>query len=358
VTLRTEDRVELRIDSLASGGDGVGRLEGRVIFVPRSAPGDLLRVRVGQVKPRFARAEIIEVLQPGPGRREPPCPYYGSCGGCSWMHLREETQQQARLQIVEDCLTRIGGLKGLPGFESIPSPLHTHYRVRARVAYQDGRVGFRSRGSHRVVDVERCMVLDGPTQLALQRLREAPPSGQGETEIRGFDGYFHGYHVSPEAFFQANGSILDAWRARVSMACTSGTTLVELYAGVGFYTVAVQENFRRVIAVERASAARDLERNASVRVLQLSAEEFVEAELESQLPDVVLLNPPRTGCAPSVIRAIARCAPRRLVYVSCDPPTLARDIARLEDTYRVASVTLIDAMPQTHHIEVLVALDH
>ena len=110
--LHSGDRVELRIDSLASGGDGVGRLEGRVIFVPRSAPGDLLRVRVEQVKSRFARAEIIEVLQPGPGRREPACPYYGSCGGCSWMHLCEETQQQARREIVEDCLTRIGCVAG------------------------------------------------------------------------------------------------------------------------------------------------------------------------------------------------------------------------------------------------------
>lgn len=242
--------------------------------------------------------------------------------------------------------------------DRIPSPLHTHYRVRARVAVQDGRVGFRSRGSQRVVDVKHCTVLDEATQLALQRLRDAPPSGSCEVEIRGFDAHFRGYHVGPESFFQANGSILDAWRDRVEQACTTGTTLVELYAGVGFYTAAVERNFRRVIAVERTTAARDLERNSSAHVLQLSAEEFVETELGSLKPDVVLVNPPRTGCASSVMRAISRSAPNRLVYVSCDPPTLARDIARLEDTYRVASVALIDAMPQTHHIEVLVALDH
>ena len=171
------DEFELRIDSLAAGGMGVGRHAGLVVFVPLCAPGDTLRVRVTHARRRWAQAEIVELVEPGPERTESPCPYYARCGGCDWMHIGAVEQSRARAAIVCEALRRIGGLEVLPPVEHVPSPMAFGYRARARVAYAPGQVGFRARGSHEVVDVERCAVLDAGTQQALTQLRENPPRG-------------------------------------------------------------------------------------------------------------------------------------------------------------------------------------
>ena len=145
--------LELSIESLAAGGDGVARVAGLVVFVPLTAPGDRVRVRIRDAQRRFARAEVVQLLEPGPGRREPPCPKFGVCGGCSWMHLDARAQRAGRERLLRDALERIGRLRALPEIEWIASPLEFGYRARARVAYEQGRVGFRERASHRVIDI-------------------------------------------------------------------------------------------------------------------------------------------------------------------------------------------------------------
>jgi 23S rRNA (uracil1939-C5)-methyltransferase len=353
--------IELRIGSLAAGGDGVGRLDGMVVFTPRAAPGDRLRVRLREVRRRFARAEIVEILEPGPGRRPSPCPLFGACGGCDWLHLDEAAQRAARAEILRDALVRIGGLAPLPRVEELPSPKGLGYRARARVAFAGGRVGFRARHSRDVVDVERCAVLDPPTQEALTRLRAAPPAGAGEVELRGFGARVsvrdRVLEVGAGAFFQANRALWETWRDLVLDACGHGRLAVELYAGAGFFTAGLDRRFERVIAVERGPAARDARRNARAEVVEAAAEDWAPRELAALAPDLVLLDPPRAGCHISVSEAIAAARPPRVVYLSCDPATLARDLRRLRGGYRVARVVAIDALPQTHHVEALCVLE-
>jgi 23S rRNA (uracil1939-C5)-methyltransferase len=352
------DELELRIERIAAGGAGVGRTaQGLVVFVESAAPGDELCVRVSERFASYARAEIRELRAPGPGRSEPVCPYYGRCGGCSWQHLSAQAQREARIGILADALRGIGAAGSLPPIEWLASPDPLAYRARARVVIEGARVGFRARRSHDVVDVERCAVLDPPTQAALSALRSAPGSGKDELELRGFGERVLGLRASPDAFVQANGLLWSAWQELVAQAAGAGELAVELYAGIGFYTALLARSFRRVIAVEQGPAARDLAHNCAVEVHASSAEQFAQRRLGKLRPQLVLLNPPRRGAAAPVLRAMLAAAPQRIVYVSCDPATLARDVARLGGAYRIARAVVIDAMPQTHHVEALLQLE-
>lgn len=357
MSLEAGDTVELVVDSLAAGGDGVARLDGRAVFVPLSAPGDRVAAEIVQVRPRYARAEIVELIEPGSGRREPACRFFGVCGGCSWLHLDAATQREARLQIARDALRRIGGFEVLPELEWLPSPAEFGYRTRARVSLTRGAIGFHQRGTDRIVDIDQCAVLDAMTQRALDALRADPPQGRDHAVIQGFGDEALGLRVSRGAFFQANGTLWRPWRDAVVEACGRGRLAVELYAGVGFYTVGLEPRFDRVIAVERARSVDDLRVNTKAQVVHKSAEAFAIEELGGLQPDVVLLNPPRSGCDACVSDAIRESGARRVVYVSCDPPTLARDLSRLGDAWRLRRVVVIDAMPQTHHVELFAVLD-
>ncbi len=352
------DLLELEVERLVAGGDGLARSEGRAIFVGRTAPGDRVLVRVREVRPRFARAALVRVLVPGPGRRSPPCPHFETCGGCSWLHLDDTTQREGRLSILRDALVRIGRLRALPAIEWLGSPRPLGYRSRARVSVESGVVGFRERRSHRVVDVERCAVLDAPTQQALASLREGRGARdeRAELELRGFGEQALGLHVSRGAFFQANGALWEEFRGLVADACGEGERALELYAGVGFFTRALESRFRSVTCVERGPAAADLRRNTRARVHEMPAERFIALHPESLAVDTVLLNPPRSGCHKNVSDALAASAASRIVYVSCDPATLARDLAVLEPRFALTRVTCIDALPQTHHVEAMAVL--
>jgi 23S rRNA (uracil1939-C5)-methyltransferase len=357
VSLAAGARLELRIERLAAGGAGVAHCDGRAVLVPLSAPGDLAEVELTQVRGRYAHARLIRVVEPGPARRAPACPYFPRCGGCDWLHLDEATQSDARVDILENALRRIGGVDPLPPIERLRSPLALGYRTRARVACDRGRVGFRARGSHELVDVERCAVLDPPTQAALDALRRSPPRRRGEVELRGYANEVrvgaHRFRISRDSFFQANRALWERWLEVVLDACGSGDLAVELYAGVGFYTAGLAERFKRVIALERSRASYDARRNARAEVVHAPAEAWAPTRLEELAPDLVLLNPPRSGCHRSVSEAIAGAAPTRIVYVSCDPATLARDVARLREKFRVTRLISIDSLPQTHHVEVI-----
>jgi 23S rRNA (uracil1939-C5)-methyltransferase len=357
VSAKVGDEIELRVERLVAGGAGVARsANGLVVFVEGSAPGDLVLARVVERRPRYLRAEIAELREPGPHRRPPPCPLFHRCGGCDWLHLTEAAQATARAEILRDALLRIGRFQVLPEVETLSSPRALEYRARARVVLEAGRVGFRARRSHAVVDVDQCAVLDPAAQAQLNALRSEPARGKNELELRAFGAEAHGLRVSPGAFFQANASLWKLWQDLVAEVAGEGPLAVELYAGVGFYTVRLTRTFGRVIAVERGVAARDLAHNSSAEVFSGSAERFAREVLPGLEPDLVLLNPPRDGCAPGVMEAIAAVRPAHVIYVSCDPATLARDIARLNQSHSIERIVSIDAMPQTHHVEALVSL--
>ncbi|MFQ5513831.1 MAG: class I SAM-dependent RNA methyltransferase [Myxococcota bacterium] len=354
-------RTLLEIESLAAGGEGIARAEGWVVFVPRTAPGDTWRVEIREVRRRYARARPIERLRAGPGRREPPCPYVGRCGGCDWMHLDEATQRRWRERILCDALVRIGRQGALPSIQTLASPAPFGYRSRARVLYARRKVGFRARRSQALVSVERCIVLDAATQRALDALVARPPQGRGEREIRGYGDAVavagRTLRVGPHAFFQANRALWSAWLRKVAELCGEGEMALELYAGVGFYTSVLMERFRRVIAVEAGPAAEDLAVNCAAEVVRTRAEHWLPITGRRLQPEVVLMNPPRRGCDARVVEALRVLSPRRIVYVSCDPTTLARDLAGLEGVFSLSQLWVLDALPQTSRIETIAVLE-
>jgi 23S rRNA (uracil1939-C5)-methyltransferase len=362
VTLAVGSRVELEVESLAAGGDGVGRFDGCVIFVPYTCPGDRLLAELVQVRRRYARGRLIHLHSAGPGRRDPPCPYFGCCGGCSWLHLDDDAQSEAREIILRDALTRIAALRELPPIEHVRSPRTFGYRSRARLGYADGHVGLRAAGSHQLVAIDRCLVLDEQTHREFELLRRNPPRGRGEVEIRGYEKEIeiadHRLQVSPGSFFQVNRSLWEAWVSAVIATCGTGELAVELYAGVGFFTFGLERNFTRVIAVERGSAASDLLRNSGALVFKADAASWLPQQVGRLTPDLLLLNPPRTGCDARVMHALRVLEPARVVYLSCEPTTLARDLARLGPRFRLTKLLLLEALPQTHHVEALAVLAH
>ena len=286
------------------------------------------------------------------------------------MHIDVDEQSRARVAIVCEALHRIGGIDTLPPVELVPSALAFGYRARARVGYAPGRVGFRARGSRELVDVERCAVLDAGTQEALTKLRGNPPAGRGELEIRSYGDTLRVgpriYQISPRDFFQANGALWERWFEVVVQACGTGAFAVELYAGVGFYTAGLAERFARVIAIERGRAALQAQRNLSalqaqrrtqVSVIRAAAEDWAPRELAQLAPELVLLNPPREGCHRSVLDAVCESGAARVVYVSCDPSTLARDLGRCVGELRLERLVVMDSLPQTHHVEVVSVLE-
>jgi 23S rRNA (uracil1939-C5)-methyltransferase len=377
------DVVELRIDALAAGGDGVGRTaEGRVVFVPLTAPGDLVRARLTALHPRYAYAEIEEIVLPSPSRVAPPCSVFGECGGCSWQHMDYAAQCEAKRRIAEDALVRVGKL-ALPGPMTMrPSPQPYGYRARARVAVQAGRVGYRRRQSNALCAVETCPVLAPSADAVLRALVQGRPKRDGEWEIAAGADAARAHAVGADApafelavgedrlrvsagvFFQANPALHGALVEAVVRAAGRGALALELHAGCGFFTLGLARAFERVIAVEAdAAAAADLRHNlaraglANVEVATERVESALAKRLAALRPDALVLDPPRTGLPRGAVERIRALAPARIAYLSCDPATLARDLAALVARgYALEGAEAFDLFPQTPHVEVLVGL--
>jgi 23S rRNA (uracil1939-C5)-methyltransferase len=382
-----EDVHELAIDALAAGGEGVGRdATGRVVFVPFAAPGDRVRVRVVEEHERFARAEIEAVVEPGAARVEPPCSVFGTCGGCAWQHVAYSAQLDAKRTIVADALARIGGIE-VDAIEMVASPQPYAYRGRARLLAQGGRIGFRRRRSHEPCPITRCPLLAPPLDAALAVLAARVDLADGEWELAlGSDGTVrttslaasHGaapivldvlgerVEISPGAFAQANALLLEPLARHVVEAAGTGGEALELFAGAGFFTLALARRFARLTAVESdPRAVADLARNLRaaslrhVRVVEAKSETVLaDAAAQRVAPEVIVLDPPRGGVGSRAGRDLARTRARRIVHVSCDPATLARDLPELLGRgFALTRVTAFDLFPQTSHVEAVAVLD-
>ncbi|MDP6980311.1 MAG: RsmD family RNA methyltransferase [Myxococcota bacterium] len=396
----------VEVATLAAGGDGVGRLaDGRVVFVRLAAPGDRVRIREAEAGTSFLRATSFELIEPGEVRREPGCEVFGRCGGCAWQHVQRDAQLEARRGILHDAIRRIAKLETIPKIEMVVSPHEYGYRGRTRVVARGRAVGFRRFRAHAIEPVEHCPVLRPEVDAALAelaaRVRAAPhaddPTGEREYElISASDGSVrctsleaaaepaeastsdetkvaldvagHRVLLSPGGFAQANPSLFDAMFEAVSSALMGEDAehLVELYAGSGFFTLGLAQHFDRVVAAEAdASACRDLESNLAasaihnVEVRCARVEDSLDA-FANQRADAVLLDPPRAGLARGAAARLAALGARRIAYMSCDPATLARDLAVLcgeEGGYELRTLTAFDVFPQTPHVEALAVLE-
>lgn len=384
------DEVDVTIEKLIAGGDGLARHDGLPVFVARSAPGDRARVRVTERKTGYARAEIVDLLEEGPGRRTPPCRHFGDCGGCDLQHLEDGLQTDLKVAATVETLERLGRLE-LPE-PSVVRGAPWAYRIRTQLhgsarADQEGAdravIGYRARGSHRLVEIEECPVLVEDLERAARRLPallapetprrvdltvgsngdlscapviEGLPHGEVSTRVGAFD-----YAYDARCFFQGHRELLPELVDAV-VGPAAGRLAVDLFAGVGLFSLPLAGRYERVIAVEGDRiAARFARLNA--RRNGLSNVETEHQAVESWIPrlergvDRVVVDPPRSGLSRAVVARLREARPERISYVSCHPAALARDLRALRPTHEIVAVTMVDLFPQTGHIEVVAQLD-
>ncbi len=363
------------LQRIAPSGEAVGRTEeGMVIFVPFAMPGERVEAEIVHRRRTFARGRLKRLLEPSPQRVQPECAHFGVCGGCEWQHIAYATQVQYKTAIVREQMERIGRLHQPTVRDCIPCPLPYGYRNRIQlVADERGQLGYLARKTHQVVPITSCPIADSRinhligAQLSEPSVRSA--------DIRAFDegaravagdqpvGFITvgrwRYRVTGDVFFQVNTVMAErlVQEALNALAVRKGERVLELYCGVGLFTLPVAAAGAHVVGVEiNPRAVADARHNlaahgfSTARVIASDAADVLRRDAPRW--DALLLDPPRAGLAPEVVHAVLRARPSRVVYVSCDPATLARDAQMLvAGGYRLEYVQPLDLFPQTHHVE-------
>ena len=404
--LSLNDVIEVKTERLAYGGEAVARYQGITVFVRGAAPGEEVRVRITASKKRYARARIEEVLIPSPFRRDPKCQYFGICGGCQLQHLSYPAQLEAKVDFIRDAIKRIGGIKYSDPIE-IRSAAEYGYRSRARIQVECRHdklaIGFHKAASDSVCDVESCPILQPILNDALARIRThlrdeagstkfsrselhiasgdsdvavSPAMEQVETAANHHVAAFshdvlrtvHDFRLRfpPTSFFQGNDLLLNDF-IEAAVGGESGEIAVDLYAGVGLFTLPLARRFQLVLAVESNSVASHYAR-LNIEANNVQNASIIHGRVETWLkdldekrspirPDFVLLDPPRNGAA-DAIELIAKMTPRRITYVSCDPNTMARDLMAItRHGYQLTRVLAFDFFPQTFHVESIITVE-
>jgi 23S rRNA (uracil1939-C5)-methyltransferase len=406
--------LDLAVERLTFGPDALAHRDGQVVFVPLAAPGDDVRARIAKRERGYLRAELLDVVRPGPDRIAPPCPAFGRCGGCQWQHVSLPAQRRAKADVVAEQLARIGGLRDVDVRPILAAPDGFAHRARVTLVAEGRRLGYQRARSHVLEEVAGCPIarpeverhFGGARRLA-ENLRTAPtrvtiaeaPGGvalvvalaaapvppdvaateallaehatiRGAVLVNGANRVIVGdpsvrVELEPGLAIEAPADVF----AQVNPAANrllvetvlrlggfaAGTSVLDLYCGAGNFALPLARRGVRVHGVERDALAVDAARANAAR-LGLDAR-FTAASVADALAhgcdpvDGVVLDPPRAGAADAIDALVAR-APRRIVYVSCDPATLARDLARLaRHGHAVRMVQPVDVFPQTFHVE-------
>ena len=370
--------MRLKIEKLVYGGSGLARTEEGVVFVPRTAPGDLIEARIVEKKKDYSVGRLAELLEPSPDRQPELC----AAGCCHWQHIRYDRQVEYKESIVRESLTRLGHVQWNGNINRITGP-DRNYRLRATFHVLDGRLGFLQEKSHTIIPIRECRSLVSELN---EFIRTANPSGSREVHVVStpeiaatfvlLDGTLSRqgratihvdriqYRINPETFFQANRFLLAPFSNEVLLqAGPSPKNVLELYAGVGFFSIPLSQVATEVIAVEgNRWAVRQFRENA--RINSRGNLKVFEGEVDATLeetdikPDLVVLDPPRAGCGVKAAGRITELKPGRIVYVSCNPTTFAREASVfLSHGYDLKRLTLLDQFPNTYHIELIGAFE-
>jgi len=423
--------MNIKIEKLIYGGEGLGHHEGHAVFVPFVLPEEVVEVHPIERKKKFVRGRVEHVVAPSPQRTTPPCPHFGVCGGCHYQHIPYEAQLGYKAEILRETLGRIGQVewKGqIPSHASPPFGYRNRAQWKIRPPHGDGKaaIGYLQAGSSSLCAVEECPILSprlAEVLAALNRLLaqeklpatlreveafsnstdtkvllntsvesfEGPPEQLAESfrsALSGVEtvllhesrrdrfelfgpGFIHyevggiSYRVGHLSFFQINRFLMEELVSAV-LENERGGLALDLFAGVGLFTIPLARSFDRVVGVEaNLAAARDLQANVeqsgtTAQHVNLEVESFLAAWTET--PDLVVLDPPRAGVSSRALARLKRIAPARITYLSCDPSTLARDLGVLTSSgdgsagYEIREIHLFDVFPQTYHIESLVRL--
>jgi 23S rRNA (uracil1939-C5)-methyltransferase len=429
------DELQLSIEKLVYGGDGLGHADGNTIFVPLVLPGEQLRAEITLRKKKVLWAKPLEILKANAARVKAFCPHFGTCGGCHYQHAEYHAQVNFKLDILRETLSRMGDVNWTGEIIAhAAEPLH--YRNRAQWAVRNANpraLGYYLPESNAIVPIDRCDVLSPALADTFARLQEIARQGSLPAEALEIEAFAdstdskialnvafkeflrpvaeitkllhhtvpalnslllldkkknrfelsgpgfliqeaggYQFRVSHLSFFQVNRFLVEDLMKTV-IAGASGDLAIDLYAGVGFFTLPLTKTFQRVVSVDaNLSAMRNLRENAdtadtSVVSQHVQTEEFLKTATEA--PDFVVLDPPRCGLGQDSAKKLADLGPKEIAYLSCDPSTLARDLAVLLQTprkpagsartshrYKIASIDFFDLFPQTFHIEALVRL--
>ncbi|MEO6741261.1 MAG: TRAM domain-containing protein [Chthoniobacteraceae bacterium] len=345
--------VELQITDVAFGGAGVARHEGKVYFVPFTAPGDTVRVKVTRAQKNFSEASLVNVLGPSPDRVVPECEYFTRCGGCAYQHIAYDKQLELKHRQVEQTLRRVGKFTEVPMRPIVPAPEPYAYRNRIRVHVQEGQAGFFTHRSHALIPITHCAIARHAVNDSLRDLRRTP-ARDGDYTLFARDQH--------EFFEQTNDAVAAALLTLTEQTVRRDQSLLlDAYAGAGFFSHRLAPLFAQVIGIEENEHAVDRARSKAA-----PNERHLLGDVSMLLPEIVtahamdrttvILDPPATGVAPRVTEILSATRPSEILYVSCNPATLARDLSALRSTYRLESVTPLDMFPQTAEIEVLAVL--
>lgn len=406
-----QDNILIEVTTPVYGGESMGRLaDGRAVFVPYTLPGELVRVELVEEKRGFARARLLEVVCPSPHRVTPRCRHFGVCGGCHYQQTDYATQLEIKKAVVRDQLERIGGVLNPPVMEVVPSLLEWNYRNNMQFHLDpNGKLGFQGWGSHMVVPISECHLPEGRLNDIWPQLDLEPLPGVDRLELRlGSDGEVllvlessdpaapefsvdfplsavhltgsdkivlagedyllievlgRAFKVSAESFFQVNTAQAEAMVKHVlkTLPLDRNTTVLDVYCGVGLFSAFLAPRVKHCIGVELSETACDdyavnLDEFDNVE-LYVGAAEAILPALKFQ-PDIVLVDPPRSGIERKALDALIALQPQIICYISCDPATLARDIKRLTTAgYALKQVTPFDLFPQTYHVETVSLLE-
>jgi 23S rRNA (uracil1939-C5)-methyltransferase len=345
------------VEKVVFGGNGLVRQGGKVGFVPFTLPGEIIEATVEHQKKDFFNARLDRLTLASPDRVEPPCPYYARCGGCAYQHAAYPAQLRLKHTQVAETLARVGGFAELEVRPAIGSPRPYGYRNRITVHRRGGRIGFMARNRHHLIDIRECLLAQDSVNATLAELRRAPYE-EGDVTLRAPE--------TPTSFSQVNDfavpHLLETIGALLNPA---HGTLVDAYCGTGLYSRHFATRYTRVTGIEWSSAGIRRAREAAAAA-HLRHLDFIPGDVAQHLPYVlqavrpaetsVIINPPEVGVDPAVCDTLLEHHPAEIIYISCSPPTLARDLKRLAARYQVLSATPVDLFPQTAEVEVVAHL--
>jgi 23S rRNA (uracil1939-C5)-methyltransferase len=392
--------LDLTIEKLVYGGEGLSRVDGQVVFTPFVLPGEVVHVAPPASKKHAQRASLIRVDQPSQDRVEPLCGIFGQCGGCHYQHIDYPAQLRLKRGILAETLKRGAKVEFDESRIAVISGDAWGYRNRTQFHIEGGKVGYRQMRSQKLIPAAQCPISSPKINEALARLnrmvkdrrwpkfvtslevftdetqvqwnvqeatqpvakhffewlaREVPGTVPGalEYEVNG-----DVFGIAGNSFFQVNRSLVGCL-ADLAIGAESGATAWDLYAGAGLFSVPLARKFGKVTAVESGRATDDLQRNTAragveVESIRQNSEAFlIEA---SEAPEFVLADPPRAGLGATAVTRLLELGPKKIVIVACDPATLARDLAGLKERYEIERLAMVDLFPQTFHIETVIGL--
>jgi 23S rRNA (uracil1939-C5)-methyltransferase len=354
-------RIELRIEKCVQGGFGLARMpDGSVCFVDGALPGEFAEIEITEQKKDFSKAIAVKILEPNASRRNPPCKYHGKCGGCNAQYANFELQIELLKQIVLDLFSRIAKLNLPQNFE-IHSGEEWGYRCRAQIFTTGKNIpcGFQMRGSNNVIPIEKCLVL---SQNLNEKLKENSNSKKRylfDNQSEKFLGKY--IHADESVFFQSNLELLPKLIDEVKKAASGGELLLDIFCGVGLFSAFLQDMFGQVITIEQNPrcqkfAEKNLGRNCAFHTM--SAEEWCEKNSRLLSKACVLIDPPRIGITGKLCDILCKNKTRKLIYVSCNPATLARDTRKLLNAgYELSSIQGFAFYPQTFHLEMMAVFE-